>query len=314
MRYIDRSLHEPPEVLVAAARKGQLELAAARAWFADPDPKTKEPSFAAYKDIEVKAKLEAMFHGKCAYCETRYSVTQPMDVEHHRPKGRVAEDPAHPGYWWLAMCWENLLPSCIDCNRQRAQLIVATEQSLEALAASSRPLPAFTGKKDSFPIGADGMRAQAEAVTFDDEHALLLDPCRDQPSDFISFSFEPGMPQGVALPIGDEHQRTRGAVSIQIYGLNRLQLIQERTRTLRHLEFLEDLVVALSQSIEELEDAMSGKPLEGAAGIARTSARLRLLRDQILTEIATLCADDMPYSAMTRAWLAAFRARLSTPT
>ncbi|MEF9674035.1 hypothetical protein QNM99_25505 [Pseudomonas sp. PCH446] len=45
-----------------------------------------------------------------------------MDVEHYRPKGAVSEDASHPGYWWVAMDWDNLLPSCIDCNRKRKQV------------------------------------------------------------------------------------------------------------------------------------------------------------------------------------------------
>ena len=116
-------------------------------------------SFSYYKNDAVKARLVDLFHGKCAYCESFYSSTQPMDVEHFRPKGAVAEDDEHPGYYWLAATWENLLPSCIDCNRQRNQFDVVEGETISL------------GKKDRFPIG--GTRARTPNDDLDDERARI---------------------------------------------------------------------------------------------------------------------------------------------
>lgn len=84
------------------------------------------------------------FKNKCAYCETVITGF-PGDSEHFRPKGRVrvilddgraeivkivdedGEEIPHPGYFWLAYHWQNILPSCEFCNR-------------------------FGGKKDLFPV------------------------------------------------------------------------------------------------------------------------------------------------------------------
>lgn len=79
--------------------------------------------------------LENVFHGKCAYCETnlRYARQFGGDVDHYRPKSSVrylggsayakpkVELPGgrkidHPGYFWLAYSWKNLVPSCKECN------------------------------------------------------------------------------------------------------------------------------------------------------------------------------------------------------
>src|SRR6266545_3401433 len=46
-------------------------------------------NYQAYRLEGVKKALEGLFHGKCAYCESRYTATQPVDVEHYRPKGEV---------------------------------------------------------------------------------------------------------------------------------------------------------------------------------------------------------------------------------
>ncbi len=76
--------------------------------------------------------LVNVFHEKCAYCESRLTRSS-GHAEHFRPKGRVkaksngtaklvkTEDENgnqinHPGYFWLAYNWKNLLPSCEKCN------------------------------------------------------------------------------------------------------------------------------------------------------------------------------------------------------
>jgi hypothetical protein len=50
----------------------------------------------------MKQHLFELFDNKCAYCESRVLHVSPGEVEHYRPKGRVTEDPDHPGYYWLA--------------------------------------------------------------------------------------------------------------------------------------------------------------------------------------------------------------------
>jgi len=66
--------------------------------------------------------LMELFNGKCAYCETTLNVSQPVDLEHFRPK-QGAEDLSqkreHLYYCWLAYEWDNLLIACMDCNRRR---------------------------------------------------------------------------------------------------------------------------------------------------------------------------------------------------
>lgn len=118
MRRVDRGEDPAPQAL--GALTGRLsELDRARAHYTPFDAKKGAFAFAAYKAPEVKARLEALFHGKCAYFETVYAASAPVDVEHYRPKGAVEGEPAHPVYWWLGMVWP--LPSCIDCNRRRKQ-------------------------------------------------------------------------------------------------------------------------------------------------------------------------------------------------
>ncbi|MCQ2744463.1 MAG: HNH endonuclease [bacterium] len=74
-----------------------------------------------YKTDDIKTALNDIYHGKCAFCETK---SESMHVEHFRPK--------RGGYYWLAYSWDNLLLSCPTCN---------------------------TNKGDDFPLAEGGMKA-----------------------------------------------------------------------------------------------------------------------------------------------------------
>lgn len=312
MRRVDRTAIAVPKSLRPGGA-GPEELTAAKAHRNDPDPDKKAFKYKAYKRADVRAALEALFYGKCAYCETSYAASAPVDIEHYRPKGAVAEDDTHGGYWWIAMDWDNLLPSCIDCNRQRGQKLFVISTSLYDLAVHTKPVSLQSGKKDSFPLAAGGIRGLFEETDFAAEQPLLLDPCRDDPKGSLLHSFDPAHPAGLIVPTGEQAAAERGAVSIQIYGLNRLKLVEDRTRLLRRLEFLGDLVIDLAGSIEKLESRAAAQALKGtpAEGVA---SRLRLLRDRTLAELKATTADGAPYSSMASAWLERFKARFRTPT
>jgi hypothetical protein len=75
-------LPEPPQELVD---KGAVELEKARAHFGNAANAGKPFAFGAYKLGPVKDALNATFGFKCAYCESFFGATQPLDVEHFRP-------------------------------------------------------------------------------------------------------------------------------------------------------------------------------------------------------------------------------------
>src|SRR4051812_1734670 len=59
--------------------------------------------------------LEDLGKGKCAYCESPLGMEVAGGSDHFRPIRSVAEHPDHPGYYWLAYDWDNLLPACGMC-------------------------------------------------------------------------------------------------------------------------------------------------------------------------------------------------------
>jgi uncharacterized protein (TIGR02646 family) len=67
---------------------------------------------------EFRSVFEEAYGRKCWYTESRNPGTDD-DIDHYRPKGKVADCPGHGGYWWLAFDWRNLRLSCHRANRRR---------------------------------------------------------------------------------------------------------------------------------------------------------------------------------------------------
>jgi hypothetical protein len=110
-----------------------------------------------------RSALEQHFGKKCAICENLVVGQRKAAVDHYRPKGDVRKrdgtavtrvaltdgaDETHPGYWWLAYRWGNLLPLCTRCNTYQKKCFfpVAGDYSwdsiedLEELDRLERPL------------------------------------------------------------------------------------------------------------------------------------------------------------------------------
>lgn len=152
----------------------------------------------------VRAALEDLFHGKCAWCETPIGGSAP-EVDNYRPRhdatglrGEIYSDL----YWWLAYEWPNLYLSCVDCNRS---------------------------KWTRFPIEDEKDRAVNPGEERR-ERPLLLDPCSDFPERELIFGRD-----GRVVPAPDSE---RGRVTIEIFGLNRPSLVDQRLRVLLLLNAL----------------------------------------------------------------------------
>lgn len=114
---------------------------------------------------------EASFD-KCWYTECK-SPGADNDIDHFRPKGKVREDRAHPGYYWLAFDWKNMRLSCQRANRPR-------------IAPGAR---VAGGKATHFPLLPTGVRARGPGDDLTSEHPAILDPT--EPGDPIVLTFRP---------------------------------------------------------------------------------------------------------------------------
>jgi len=177
-----------PAAFLAASKAETQEILA---HFRNPRRRKRPFPFSAYRHKELKAALESIFHGKCAYCEWRYGGGSYFEVEHYRPK-KI--------YYWLAAEWTNLLPSCKRCNN---------------------------GKLSKFPL-ANGGKAATRKGEERRERPLLLNPsdARIDPTDHLLFDPNDGAIKPSLIraaqpsPIGES--------SIQVYRLARSELARER--------------------------------------------------------------------------------------
>lgn len=272
---IKRSRVRTPAALAGSDSPGGKERKRAIEFFSDPANREGSLNFKAYKHSKVIEALNELFYFKCAYCESKYAATQPVDVEHYRPKAAVVVEGnlKKPAYYWLAAAWDNLLPSCIDCNRARTQDFPDID-------------PAVAGKASQFPIGNEPDRAEAPDEERN-ERRLLLDPCRDRPERHLEFTVD-----GVVRPTlktGNRASR-KGTESIKVFALQRVGLVGSRRD---RLTLVLGQIKRVAWLIERLDLDPDDSDIE------------RQLTDE-LAELSRLQADDQQYAAMARQFIARF--------
>lgn len=229
--------------------------------------------FKAYKRNDVVEALRTLFRKKCAYCEFGYAPGGPDDIEHFRPKNAVVIDGklSEPGYYWLGADWNNLLPSCIDCNRRRTLEFDGGRKGL-------------SGKANLFPV-ADENRRWRDPHNTNDEEPLLLNPCEDEPGEHLEF-FGDGLVRAVLDDDGCVSRK--GEESIQVFGLQRRDLVEARDRKLKHVRALIEVALKLAETAEATTDAALRAQVDA------------LVRQQRAAVYAHLNADE-PFLAATRA-------------
>lgn len=171
-------------------------------------------AFKVYRQRYVKEALEKIFFKKCAYCESLYVVTTPVDIEHFRPKSAVKVGRQKKlGYYWLASEWTNLLPSCNKCNRPISYPTAGNKRET-------------MGKTNFFPLEDEAQRATKPGEEVN-EKPMLLNPLDDEPSEHLEFDVN-GIVRAALDKDGNPSKR--GEISIRICALSRPELIDKRAQ------------------------------------------------------------------------------------
>ncbi|MFC3747282.1 hypothetical protein [Paenibacillus sp. GCM10012306] len=216
MIYVERK--ERPAILDLEDQgsKGYIEYQAALTHFRTND---RAFNFDVYSDPKVKEALIGMFHGKCAYCEREVISIDYGDVEHFRPKQAYrrakGQDLIYPGYYWLAMDWNNLLLSCTKCNQKY--------------------------KKNLFPIVDESQRKTTHDAQMQEE-PLLIDPCNKNDDPAAHFEYTTA---GVI-----QSKTDKGKTSIQVYGLHRKELKDRREKFVKNIEDRKAQVIQYIQNVK----------------------------------------------------------------
>lgn len=160
----------------------------------------KEPSFNSDIWNEIQPFLRSVFHGKCAYCESKVDPGDDGDLELFRPKNL---------YPILAYEWRNLLYACAVC-RQRYK---------------KEQFP-IKGKKAQTPRRGAVAKHEAYLMALSDECPFLLNPYDDPPQEHLTFIAD--LKAQVVEVAG---LTERGWATINILGLNRPELLRSRFET-----------------------------------------------------------------------------------
>lgn len=232
MIYVKRQRKDEDGKPISPSKKW-LKKAKERTKVAMREKASHEWDAAVYSDArEIRPVLEELFHGKCAYCEEELS--SGWDVEHFRPKGKVAErEKDHPGYYWLGYKWENLYPSCKPCNQRRRD---------KPIWGDLRELPS-AGKSYQFPLLDESTRAMSKKDDICEEHTLLIDPCYDDPEWYFGYDTEGQILALEGNPYGEK--------SINVFNLNRRRLVRRRRRRIIRVARLLALVSKWEEEGEE---------------------------------------------------------------
>jgi uncharacterized protein (TIGR02646 family) len=157
------------------------------------------------KRSHVEDQLNLSYFHKCSYCERKGKA----DIEHYRPKGSVRAV-KHPGYYWLCYEWTNLIPSCINCNREGGK-------HDQFPIMGSRVL----GPKFESTLKLDLNSHKVNSKLLMDEKPYLLHPEVDEPSEYFTFKFHKKN-EGIVI-LGTDG-KGRGKKTIEICLLNRQEV------------------------------------------------------------------------------------------
>lgn len=275
--------HNEVEVNPNAASKDLANDSGTFAGMSKPTDSAKRSfSFRAYKGEDVKQALSELFKNKCAYCESEFSSVTSMHVEHYRPKQRIAGEPNHPGYWWLASTWENLLPACPMCNSgeyQEVHRLTDEEEYTQPFNGRAYRL----GKLDHFPIS--GPRA-IHASQVSAEVPLLIDPSATDPSLHLAWVNEE-LSLVTAREDSSGARDELGYTTYRVLGLNRQALVDKRT----------GIMLRIKKILQRVErDAV--RAIQTHDPIARADL-LKEIEDGIV-DAESFTNSDQPYSMMAK--------------
>ena len=221
--------------------------------------KTFKPDKRIYGHKSVKHVLMQSQHHKCCYCESKFRSTHDADIEHYRPKTAVKQsvgaDKLHPGYYWLAYRWDNLLVSCTDCNRRHKGML--------------------------FPLVDNSVRARSHRDDIRMEQPLFINPASDDPRNHIRFHG----PEPV-------HKTEVGRVTIESLGLRSPALHEERLTRFRELIVLREIIEQLRMNTDSGSQAVVRRIKQFLVEAKRPESKFSAMAQDFVEAAESLLGDE----------------------
>jgi len=282
----------PPEVLIAGKTERTLNIAAVK------NRKFKDLQFKVYKNKVLNGQLIKVFKNKCAYCESFYSAaTSPWDIEHFRPKSKTFRKgqlkKGFIGYYWLAADWDNLLLSCINCNRPKQHSVPGKSTKITI------------GKHEQFPLDTPNEKFRcsspsAAKLLKENKISLLIHPCKENGELYFEFEEIGHFPGNIKAKTGLTGFRLRKAEkSIEVYALHRIDLVKARARLLNEIMYR---ITVINREINTRYN--------GATGKAKKES-LKYIQDEI-DGLVNYALPEKEYSALAKQVIGPFIKKIKT--
>jgi uncharacterized protein (TIGR02646 family) len=234
--YVNRKIDEAQERTIAKAQQENWDAARQGEEVETAKSKARKKAISAKSTVwgQLSSVLSKRSHGKCWYCETN-ELRSDNPIDHFRPKGKVAECPAHPGYWWLAFDWKNYRFACTYCNSRRIEVETAG------------------GKQDHFPVFTPPDWNKSEGDN-NRERPKLLDPTDEDDYKLLTFNKNGEASPNCEDEESEEFQKAKE--SIEKYHLN-----HENTRKARKAirQKIRQIVANTNELIEDGVDITSNQ-------------------------------------------------------
>jgi hypothetical protein len=223
--------------------------------------------------VSFRPHFERIYGPKCWYTESQNPGTD-ADIDHYRPKGRLAGQTEHGGYWWEALNWRNFRLSCHHANRRRTNPDTGD----------------VYGKGSWFPLLDEADRCELPSDNLSIERPTLLDPTNSDDTALLTFD-----PDGrVALVPG-------------FAGDGDAQRRFSDSRKYLHLDW-----PAITEARQQLYAQIYGKVLQGDRArnrLSREDSSAREWLREIAIELITVAGHLKPYSRAAQAYIMRFRDR-----
>lgn len=218
---------------------------------------------------QLKDLLEKQSNSKCWYCETT-DIRSDHPVDHFRPKNRIAEEPTHNGYWWLAFDWENYRYCCTFCNSKRV---------LEDSKG---------GKHDHFPLHQPPPWARTPGLE-KLENPMLLDPCDLDDPDLLAFAVNGEVKPANSNTSSLEYKRAD--ISINLYHFNHKPTSRARSA----------IRVRIDELVKEIDDLID-------AGVIANRHLIRTRQEELVRKCRFSCETE-PFNTAARHYLKRYDSR-----
>ena len=226
MIHIDRKSVPKPAIFSSLRLKNEIKRLTN--YYSGTSPGTSRYEFKRwiFAGPEVKNALRQLFHRKCAFCETQVDISAPFDIEHFRPKTRAMQldGTIAENHYW----W-----------------LAYEWTNLYTICQVCN-----ISKRSRFPVIGERAGYDSDLSL---EAPLLLDPCIDEPEKHLLFAN------------GSVIGRTeRGNATIEVFALNRQELVELRSRSNKYLHtYLKTLLARglpediISRNIEFLKSNLA---------------------------------------------------------